>query len=55
MSLETAIAPTKLCTRTLTETGYTFAGWSALNNGTGTYAADTANYPLSASAAFYAE
>jgi uncharacterized repeat protein (TIGR02543 family) len=54
MSFETAIAPTKLCTNTFTETGYTFAGWNALSNGTGTPSADAANYPLSASGAVYA-
>ena len=54
MSLETTIASTKLCTNAFTETGYTFAGWSALSNVTGTPSADAANYPLSASGAVYA-
>jgi hypothetical protein len=54
MSLETAIAPTKLGTNTFTETGYNFAGWNALNNCSGTPSADAVNYPLSASAAVYA-
>ena len=54
MSLETTIASTKLCTNAFTETGYTFVGWNALNNCSGTPSADAANYPLSASGAVYA-
>jgi uncharacterized repeat protein (TIGR02543 family) len=55
MANETASAPTNLTTNTFTRTGYTFAGWNTVANGSGTAYADGASYPFTASATLYAQ
>jgi uncharacterized repeat protein (TIGR02543 family) len=55
MTAQTANIPTALTANTFTRTGYTFAGWNTLANGTGTAYADGAIYPFSADATLYAQ
>jgi uncharacterized repeat protein (TIGR02543 family) len=55
MSNQTASTSTNLTTNTFTRTGYTFAGWNTLANGSGTAYADGASYPFTASTTLYAQ
>ena len=55
MSPETASAPTALSANAFVNTGYNFAGWNTLANGTGTPYAAGASYPFAASTLLYAQ
>ena len=55
MAPETHNVPTALTTNTFTRTGYTFAGWNTLANGTGTAYADGAIYSFAADVTLYAQ
>ena len=55
MSPETASAPAALSANAFVNTGYNFAGWNTLANGTGTPYAAGASYPFAASTLLYAQ
>jgi hypothetical protein len=55
MGLETASAPTALSANAFVNTGYNFAGWNTLANGTGTGYAAGAIYPFNANATLFAQ
>jgi uncharacterized repeat protein (TIGR02543 family) len=55
MTNETASVATNLTTNAFTRTGYHFAGWNTLANGTGTAYADDASYPFTSSTTLYAQ
>jgi uncharacterized repeat protein (TIGR02543 family) len=46
---------TNLTANSFTKTGYTFAGWNTLANGSGTAYAEGASYPFTASTTLYAQ
>ena len=55
MAPQVANVPTALTLNTFTRTGYTFAGWNTLANGTGTNFANGASYSFSADITLYAK
>ena len=55
MTPQVANVPTALTLNTFTRTGYTFAGWNTLANGTGTNFANGASYSFSADITLYAK
>ncbi|MBK7452260.1 MAG: InlB B-repeat-containing protein [Anaerolineales bacterium] len=55
MTPQVANVPTALTLNTFTRTGYTFAGWNTLANGTGTNYADGAIYSFAADITLYAK
>lgn len=55
MSPQTASVPTNLTSNTFTRSGFVFAGWNTLANGSGTAYANGASFPFSANATLYAQ
>ena len=55
MAPQIANVPTALTLNSFTRTGYTFAGWNTLANGTGTNYTDGAVYSFSADITLYAK
>ena len=55
MNIETANIATALTVNTYTRTGYNFAGWNTLANGSGTSYADGATYPFTVALTLYAQ
>ena len=55
MAPQAANVPTALTLNSFTRTGYTFAGWNTLANGTGTNYTDGAVYSFSADISLYAQ
>ena len=55
MSNQIATASTALTTNTFTRTGYTFAGWNTVVDGSGTAYSNGANYPFTANTTLYAQ
>ena len=55
MSSESANTATALTTNTFTKSGYIFAGWNTVANGSGTQYADGASYPFASDATLYAQ
>jgi uncharacterized repeat protein (TIGR02543 family) len=55
MSNQTASAATNLTSNAFTRTGYTFAGWNTVANGTGTSYANGASFPFTANTTLFAQ
>ncbi|MEI6311151.1 MAG: InlB B-repeat-containing protein [Bacteroidota bacterium] len=55
MSNQTASVATNLTANAFARTGYSFAGWNTLANGTGTAYANSASYPFTANTTLYAQ
>ncbi|MEI6184121.1 MAG: InlB B-repeat-containing protein, partial [Bacteroidota bacterium] len=54
-STQSASSATNLTANSFTRTGYTFAGWTTVNDGTGTSYADAASYTFAADITLYAK
>jgi uncharacterized repeat protein (TIGR02543 family) len=55
MSNQTASVSTALTTNAFSRTGYTFAGWNTVANGSGTAYTNGSNYPFTSSTTLYAQ